>query len=87
MISEDSANAAPRKRRMPRVVMLLRNANAAPRAIMPKAARVSGMYSVVVTATNAPEKPVHSTTSTKINQTWLASQTGPIECSIRSRWR
>ena len=28
------------------------------------------------------ENAVHSTTSTKISQTWLASQTGPIECSI-----
>ncbi len=25
-------------------------------------------------------------TSTKISQTWLASHTGPIECSIRLRW-
>ena len=43
MTSEDSANEAPRKRRIRSVVMLLRNANAAPRAIMPNAARVSGM--------------------------------------------
>ena len=34
--SEDTANAAPRKRRIGSVVMLLRNANAAPRAIIPK---------------------------------------------------
>ena len=27
------------------------------------------------------------TTKTKISQTWLASQTGPIECSIRARGR
>jgi hypothetical protein len=43
VISEDSAKDAPRKRRMPRVVMLLRKANAAPRAIIPNAARVNGM--------------------------------------------
>jgi hypothetical protein len=87
VISEDSANDAPRKRRMPRVVTLLRNANAAPRAIMPNAARVSGMYRVVTTAANAPENAVQSTTSTKMSQTWLASHTGPSECSMRSRRR
>ena len=35
----------------------------------------------------ASEKPVHSTTSTKISQTWLASQTGPIAQSISARAR
>jgi hypothetical protein len=52
---------------------------------MPIAARVSGMYRVVTAAANALENPVHSTTSTKISQTWLASHTGPMELSIRSR--
>ena len=66
--------------------MLLRNANAAPRAIIPKAARVSGTYSVDATGVNPAGNPVHSTTSTKISQTWLASQTGPIACSITARW-
>src|SRR4051812_22334704 len=78
VISDDNANEAPRNRRMPSVVMLLRNANAAPRAIIPKAASVSGMYIVVTTEANAGENPVHITTSTKISQTWLASHTGPI---------
>ena len=87
MTSDDSANAAPKKRRIGSVVTLLRNANAAPLAIMPNAASVSGMYSVVTTAANAPENAVHSTTSTKISQTWLASHTGPSECSMSSRWR
>src|SRR5215216_3824957 len=32
-------------------------------------------------------KPVHRTTSTKINQTWFASQTGPIDRSIWLRTR
>jgi hypothetical protein len=41
--SDDSAKQAPKKRRADSVLMLLRNAKAAPRAIMPKAARVSGM--------------------------------------------
>ena len=35
------------------------------------------MNSVEKIASNAVEKPVQSTTSTKISQTWLASQTGP----------
>src|SRR5215213_11443854 len=75
---DDRAKPAPRKRRIGSVVMLLRKAKAAPRAIMPNAARVSGMYSVVTTAANAPENAVHSTTRTKISQTWLASHTGAI---------
>ena len=45
------------------------------------------MNSVEKIASNADEKPVHSTTSTKISQTWLASQTGPIAQSISSRGR
>ena len=34
---------------------------------------------------NAWENAVHSTTSVKINQTWLASHTGPIECWMSLR--
>ena len=45
------------------------------------------MNSVEKIASNAEEKPVQSTTSTKISQTWLASQTGPIAQSISSRGR
>ena len=45
------------------------------------------MNSVEKIAANAAEKPVHSTTSTKISHTWLASQTGPIAQSISSRAR
>ena len=54
---------------------------------MPSAARLSGMNSVEKIASNADEKPVQSTTSTKISHTWLASQTGPIAQSISSRGR
>ena len=36
-------------------------------------------------AAKALGKPVHSTTSTKISHTWLASHTGVIERSTRSR--
>ncbi len=87
MTSDEIANAAPSRRRIGRVVMLLRNANAAPRAIMPNAAIVSGAYSVEATGVKPAGNPVHSTTSTKISQTWLASHTGPIACSITARWR
>ena len=45
------------------------------------------MNNVEKIASNADEKPVHSTTSTKISQTWLASHTGPIAQSMSSRGR
>jgi hypothetical protein len=38
-------------------------------------------------AAKAAENEVQSTTSTKISQTWLASQTGPIAQSISPRAR
>ena len=38
-------------------------------------------------AANAVGNAVHSTTSTKISQTWFASQTGPIEWSTSARGR
>ncbi len=38
-------------------------------------------------AAKAAEKAVQSTTRTKISQTWLASQTGPIAQSISARAR
>ena len=59
----------------------------APRSTIPSAARLSGMKSVEKIASNAVENAVQSTTSTKISQTWLASQTGPIAQSISSRAR
>ena len=63
------------------------NAKPEPRSTIPSAARHSGMNKVEKIASNADEKPVQSTTSTKINQTWFASQTGPIAQSIKSRGR
>jgi hypothetical protein len=54
--------------------------------ITPNAARVRGMIMVDITAANTGGNPVQSTTRAKISQTWLASHTGPIECSISSRW-
>lgn len=84
--TDDSAKAAPNRRCCHSSVLLLRNANAAPLPMIPKAASVRGMYSVDITAAKTAGKPVHSITSTKISQTWLASQTGPSECSMSRRW-
>ena len=65
----------------------MRNAKLAPRSTMPNAAIVSGTNSVRVIDAYASGKHVHSTTKTKISQTWFASQTGAIEWSITSRGR
>ena len=54
---------------------------------MPRAARVSGTNSVSVIDANASGKPVQSTTSVKMSQTWLASHTGPIEWAMTARGR
>ncbi len=45
------------------------------------------MNSVEKIAAKATENAVQSTTSTKISQTWFASQTGPIAQSISARAR
>ena len=45
------------------------------------------MNSVDMTDSKATENAVHSTTSTKISQTWFASQTGPMAQSTRARAR
>src|SRR5258707_1151282 len=79
---DDSASVAPNSRFSATSDTDLRNANADPRRMTPNAASVSGTYSVDITAANARGKPVHNVTSTKMSQTWLASHTGPIECSI-----
>ena len=56
-----------------------RSANAAPRKMIPSAARKSGIDSVEKSEPKATGKAVQAITSTKISQTWLASQTGLIE--------
>ena len=60
----------------------LRNAKLAPRRTMPRAAMVSGTNSVSMIEAYAVGNAVQVTTKMKISQTWLASQTGPIERSI-----
>lgn len=62
----------------------LRNANAAPRAMIPSAAMPSGTQYASLTAANASGNEVQATTSMKISHTWLVSHTGPIACSITS---
>ena len=81
MSTEARAKVAPSTRASPMVAAWPRNANAAPRKMIPTAARKSGTYRVDATDANATGKAVQKITSTKISQTWLASQTGLIECS------
>ena len=85
VITDDDANVDPEQPAQRQRRDALRNANAAPRRMMPTAASVSGTYSVDMIGANAVGKPVHSVTSTKISQTWLASHTGPIDSSINAR--
>ena len=85
--SDESPKTACETRRSRALGASRWKANPAPRSTIPSAARLSGMKSVEKTAAKADEKAVQSTTSTKISQTWFASQTGPIAQSISSRAR
>ncbi len=85
--TDDSAKAAPKLRRSRVRTTDLRKANPAPRSTIPTAARVKGTNSVSMIEAYASEKPVHRRTKQKINQTWLASHTGPIDWSISRRGR
>ena len=78
--TEASANSAPSPRASLIVAAWPRITNAAPRKMIPSAARKSGIDSVEKTDANATGKHVHRITSTKISHTWLASHTGLIEC-------
>jgi hypothetical protein len=83
--TDESANRPPNSCRRPGCSVTLRYANEEPRAIMPNAAKVSGMYKVDITTAKTVGKHVHSSTTTKISHMWLASQTGPMLCSTRRR--
>ena len=85
--SDESPNSAWETRRSRAPGASRWKANPAPRSTIPSAARLSGMNSVEKIAAKAAEKAVQSTTSTKISQTWLDSQTGPIAQSISARAR
>src|SRR5579883_1284664 len=65
----------------------LRKAKAEPRRMTPTATAVRGTYMVEAMEAKAEGKPVHRTTRAKISHTWLASHTGPMECSILARMR
>jgi hypothetical protein len=85
--TDESANAPTARRRPEPLPATPWKAKPAPRRTIPSAARLSGMNSVDMIDANASENADHSTTSTKMSQTWLDSQTGPIAQSIRARAR
>ena len=85
--SDESPNRRSASSRPASLRAVVWKANPAPRSTIPSAARLSGMNSVDKIDPKASGNAVHSTTRTKISQTWLASQTGPIAQSIRSRGR
>src|SRR5437879_13328818 len=58
VITDESANAAPKMRRSHSSLSALRNANAEPRKMMPSAAAVSGMYNVDAMAAKTAGNPV-----------------------------
>ena len=64
-----------------------RKTNAEPRSTMPIRTAVIGMCSAVMVAANPGGNAVKNTTITRMSQTWLASQIGPMACSIAARWR
>ena len=64
-----------------------RNANAAPRKTIPAIAMLNGTYSATPSAANAGGNAANSAVTTKISQTWFASQTGPIASAINARSR
>ena len=64
-----------------------RNAKAAPRNTIPATAMLNGTYSATPSAANAAGKAANSAVTTKISQTWFASQTGPIASAISARSR
>ncbi len=84
-ITDASANVAPSARASAIVAASPLSAKAPPRSTIPSAATNSGIASVDVIEPNASGKPVQSTTSRKISQTWLASQTGDIARLIIAR--
>ncbi len=81
--TDENAKTAPSTRASRIVPAWPRKANAVPRKMIPIAARNSGIDSVEKIEPNTTGNAVHMITSTKISQTWLASQTGLIDhCTI-----
>src|SRR5689334_15126071 len=67
--SDERPNRRSAALRPPVRFAVLWKAKPDPRSTIPNAARLSGMNSVEKTASKALEKPVQSTTNTKISQT------------------
>jgi hypothetical protein len=85
--TDDSANVAPIARASRIVAAWPRRANAVPRKMIPIAARKSGIESVENSDPKATGNAVHTITSTKMSQTWLASHTGLIDRCTMPRTR
>src|SRR4051812_34187045 len=85
--TDESANAAPKLRWSRVRNTTLRNAKLEPRSTIPSAAKVRGTNRVSMMDANVVANAVQSTTRQKINHTWFASQTGPIEWSMSARGR
>src|SRR4029077_17052652 len=83
--TDDAAKAIPNARWSDSSDTAPRKAKAEPRRITPNATAVSGTYSVDAIAEKTVGNPVQVTTRAKISQTWLASQTGPIDSAMRRR--
>ncbi len=63
----------------------LRKTKEEPRRTIPRSISVTGMCRAVMMTANAGGKAVNRTTTTTINQTWFASQIGPMACAMVSR--
>jgi hypothetical protein len=77
--TDETAKTAPTVRASRIVAAWPRSANAAPREMIPSAARKSGTISVENTEPKATGNAVHAITSMKMSQTWFASHTGLID--------
>src|SRR5258705_13560545 len=78
VMTDEAAKVAPNSRSRVTPVTAFRKAKPAPRRITPTATRVRGTERLEAMAAKAAGKPGHSTTSTKISHTGLASHTGPM---------
>ena len=76
--TDDTPKITPTRRSSRDRVAQPRSAYIVPRRMIPTAAMKNGTYSVDMIAPKASGYTVQAITSTKISQTWLASQTGPI---------
>ena len=83
--TEEIANTALAARRAVTLSATGRNAKAAPRSTIPRAARVSGTNRVDMIAAKAGGKAVQRMTRSKISQVWFASHTGPIASASSAR--